>query len=123
MNFKTTINRDGYSLVTPTGGLKDVALFRHCTEGQPCCLKERVIDGDVGELLLAHGVHVINMVGDREARHRNHSGHNYIDDICDICGHSMKYAQENDIKCFVNKLVGKTGLHRHLKDWQKGGQK
>jgi hypothetical protein len=96
--------KDGYSsLCTPVDS-KDFALFKHCTDGQLCCLKERVFNGDVGELLLVHGVHSIEMV--EEPKKQINLGHNYNgDDICRSCGHSKDYAESNKVKCFKNKLV------------------
>jgi hypothetical protein len=81
----------------------ELPLFTHCTNGQLHCLKERVINGDVGNILLAHGVHSITMVDDKKLIKL---GHTWIgNDICVTCGHSKKYAENNNVMCFNNELV------------------
>lgn len=103
MKLRTIKTGDGYALCTPVDS-RDLILFKHCNEGQPCCLKERVFDGDIGDLLLAHGVHSIEMVED--PKKQINLGHLYTGgDICRTCGHSKVYAEKHDVKCFKNKLV------------------
>jgi hypothetical protein len=82
---------------------KDLPLFKHCTDGQQSCLKERVFDGDIQSILLAHGVHSIEMVDTKE---QDDLGHVWLnDEICIYCGHSKKYAENNNCSCFNNELV------------------
>lgn len=95
-----------HTLCTPLN-YEDLALFKHCTGGDSCCIKQRVYGGDVGMLLSIHGVPEVDIVDSTLVKHHALE-HRYIDGICPICGHSEVYAQKYSIKCFKNKLCGST---------------